>query len=115
MCESKNMKILIRSPHLKIRQDTLDAIKKKVLTLSHDKISKAEVFLIEEDSLRKQKKVCNIMLYIFDDALFVHKTGDDFEEAATAAVRTLKRRVNRSEKLRGELSHLVKSLRLCET
>ena len=55
------------------------------------------------------------MLYIFDDTLFVHKTGDDFEEAATAAVRTLKRRVNRSEKLRGELSHLRKSLRLCET
>jgi ribosome-associated translation inhibitor RaiA len=110
------MKILIRSPHLKIRQGTLDSIKKKVLSLSHlnGKISKAEVFLIEEGSLKKQKKVCNIMLYI-DDTLFVHKTGDDFEEAATAAVRTLKRRVNRSEKLRGELSHLRKSLRLCET
>ena len=52
------MKILIRSPHLKIRQGTLDAIKKKVLSLSHinGKISKAEVFLIEEDSLKKTEE-----------------------------------------------------------
>jgi ribosome-associated translation inhibitor RaiA len=99
------MTIEIHSPNLQVSEKILDAIKKKIMALSHlsETISRAEIFLTEDSSLRKEKKVCKIRLSIFGDNLFVHKYADSFEAAATSAIRILKRLLNKKAKDRNTL------------
>src|SRR5438046_1054582 len=98
------MIIEIHSPNLKANNKILDGIRRKILVLSHlsEQISRAEIFLTEADSLRKENKVFKIRLDIFGDALFVHKNASSFESAATSAVRTLKSLLKQKTERRNE-------------
>ena len=98
------MTIEIRSPHLKPGKKILAVIEKKVLTLAHlsEKVSRAEIFLETDNPLIRENKVCKIRLDIFGDTIFVHKKAKSFEEAATSAVRVLKKRLKRKKENRNE-------------
>jgi len=98
------MLIEIHSPNLKVDDETLDRVKRKVLSLSHlsEKVSRAEIFLTEENERPKENKTCKIRLDIFGDTLFVHKDADTFENAAVSAVKTLKRRLKKRDEQRSE-------------
>ncbi len=86
------MTIEIYSPKLKVSEQEVEMKKEKVSSLSHlsEKVSRAEIFLTEDNSLKPESKVCKIRLDIFGDTLFVQKNSNDFENAAIAAVKVLK-------------------------
>jgi len=98
------MIIEIHSPNLKVDDETLDGVKRKVLSLSHlsENVSRAEIFLTEENERPKENKTCKIRLDIFGDTLFVHKDADTFENAAASAVKILKRRLKKRNEHRSE-------------
>lgn len=98
------MTIEIHSPNLQVNERTIDAIKKKVLNLSHlgEKISRAEIFLTEDAALPREDKICKIRLSIFGDDLFVSKNAESFGNAATAAIRALKKGLKKKQELRNE-------------
>ncbi|HET9433401.1 MAG TPA: HPF/RaiA family ribosome-associated protein [Chitinophagaceae bacterium] len=98
------MTIEIHSPNLQVNERTIDAIKKKVLNLSHlgEKISRAEIFLTEDAPLVKEDKICKIRLSIFGDDLFVSKNADSFGKAAMAAIRALKKGLKKKQELRNQ-------------
>ena len=103
------MTIEIHSPNLQVNARAIDAIKKKVLTLSHlgEKVSRAEIFLTEEAALGKENKTCKIRLSIFGDDLFVSKNADSFVKPATAAIRVLRRGLKKKQEVRNELPEEV--------
>ena len=98
------MTIEIHSPNLQVNERAIDAIKKKVLSLSHlgEKISRAEIFLTEDAALATENKICKIRLSIFGDDLFVSKNADSFVKAATAAIRVLRRGLKKKQEVRNE-------------
>jgi putative sigma-54 modulation protein len=91
----KNMVIEIHSPNLKVSERILNNIEKKAMKLSRfgENISRAQIFLSEENSPTKENKNCKIRLTIFGDTLFAHKTSESFETSALSAIRILKRRL----------------------
>ena len=98
------MTIEIHSPNLQVNEKTINAIEKKVLTLSHlgEQDSRAEIFLTEDTALPQENKTCKIRLSIFGDDLFVSKNADSFGKAATAAIRVLKKGLKKKQELRNE-------------
>jgi putative sigma-54 modulation protein len=105
------MTIEIHSPNLQVNERTIDAIKKKVLNLSHlgEKISRAEIFLTEDAPSAKEDKICKIRLSIFGDDLFVSKNADSFGKAAMAAIRVLKKGLKKKQELASEPAEEVTS------
>lgn len=105
------MTIEIHSPNLQVNEKTVDAIKKKVLNLSHlgEKISRAEIYLTKEAALAKEDKICKIRLSIFEDDLFVSKNADSFGKAAMAAIRVLKKGLKKKQERRHEPQEEVTS------
>lgn len=89
------MTIEIHSPHLKVNETTLEKIEKKIVTLSHlgEYISRAEIFLTEDQSIVKENKICKIRLNLISDELFINKNADSFEKAAGDAIKVLKKRL----------------------
>ena len=89
------MTIEIYSPHPEVSEKVVNSIKRRLVTLSHlsEKISRAEVFLIEENSANGYFKACKIRLDIFGDTLFVHKAGKTFEQSVALALAALRRRL----------------------
>lgn len=97
------MTIEIHSPPLKVSEKTLDFIKKKVTDLSHagENISRAEIFLIEENVPGTKTEGCKIRLDIFGDTLFVHQTANTFEKAARSAIKILRGMLKKRFEARG--------------
>src|SRR6188474_1757539 len=93
------MTIEIHSPNLRVSEKTIGAIEKKILELSHfgEKVSRAEVFLSEDMALSKDNKQCKIRLSIFGDDLFVHKNANNFQAAAFATIKVLKRNLKKKQ------------------
>jgi len=87
------MIIEINSPILKVSHEAATAMERKVMRLarSGEKISRAEIFLTEENSTVKENKNCKIRLDIFGDTLFAHKTAETFERAAESGIKILKK------------------------
>jgi ribosomal subunit interface protein len=87
------MIIEINSPNLRVSEKTARAIEKKVMKLSRfgENISRAEIFLTEENSSTKENKNCKIRLDIFGDTLFAHETTESFETAAASVIKALKK------------------------
>jgi len=98
------MTIEIHSPNLQVKQGVLTRIEKRLMRLSHlgEKISRAEIFLTEDNTLMKQNKVCKIRLDIFGDTLFVHKHAKSFEIAASDGVKVLRRRLKQKAERNNE-------------
>ena len=89
------MTIEIYSPNLKPNETVLGSVKKRLMNLSHlgEHISRVEIFFSEENSSTRENKNCKVRLSMVNDMLFVHKTSESFDKAATAVIRVLKRRL----------------------
>ena len=104
LIKQRIMTIEIHAPNLQVNERTIDTINKKVLNLSHlgENISRAEIFLTEDPALPKENKTCKIRLSIFGDDLFVSKNADNFEKAATDAIKVLKKGLKKKQEQRNE-------------
>ena len=105
------MTIEIHSPNLRVSEETIDTIKKEILTLSHlgEKVSRAEVFLSEDIAFPKANKICKISLTIFGDNLFVNKRAGSFEKAAVAAIKALKSNLKKKQEGQNKLPDNITS------
>ena len=99
------MTIEIHAPNLQVSEKTIEVIKKKILTLSHlgQKVSRAEIFMTEDNALPNDNKICKIRLSIYGDDLFVHKNAESFKAAAFSAIKVLKRSLKKKQEIRNSI------------
>jgi putative sigma-54 modulation protein len=102
--QNKYMTIEIYSPHLKVKETILETIEKKIVALSHlgEHISRAEIFLAEEQSVVKENKICTVRLDLIGDTLLVRKNAESFEKAAADAIKVLKKSLKEKAEHRNE-------------
>jgi hypothetical protein len=85
----------------KVSEKLVTDITNEILDLLHinKKISRAEVLLIEDETLiPAENKVCEIKLTIYGDDLLVHARTKNFESSATEAINELKKMVKKQVK-----------------
>jgi 3-hydroxy-3-methylglutaryl CoA synthase len=82
----------------------VDFIKNELMALAHlnKRISRAEVYLHEDNTARKQNKVCEIRLDIFGESVFVRKETGQYKKSATEVLEELKRLVKEQVKHQNE-------------
>ena len=82
----------------------VDFIKGELMDLAHlnKRISRAEVYLHEDNTLREQNKVCEIRLDIFGESLFVRKETGQYKKSATEVLKELKKLVKEQVKHQNE-------------
>ncbi|MDP4252260.1 MAG: hypothetical protein Q8918_19350 [Bacteroidota bacterium] len=85
-----------------VKEWILKSIRDKLVEFhQRDKeISKATVCFKEQAGLKTGEFVCEILLTIFGDSLFVHRSADSFEQAARLVLTELSEKVDKIIKQR---------------
>lgn len=94
------MNINVHSIHFDADQKLVGFIQEKLekLTVYHDRIQAAEVFLrLEHDSENRENKVVEIRMTIPGHELFAKRQGKTFEEAAVEVVEALRSQSGRTK------------------
>lgn len=91
------MKVIIQTPHLKVRTSLTDYVQEKVgkLETFSDKILECRVYLKVEKSGSPGNKVCELKLIIPGHEIFASSQCHTFEEAVTQSVEALKPQIER--------------------
>ena len=94
------MNITVHSIHFDADAKLIGFIREKIqkLTLFHDQIISAEVFLrLEHDGARRENKVVEVRLAVPGRDLFARRHGTSFEVATDEAGEALRRQVERTK------------------
>ncbi len=104
------MTIEFHTPRGKVSETLINHIRNEILELSHfnKKISKAEVLCKENEAITPgENKVCEIILTVYGDDLFVHTRSGNFEKSANDAIKELKKVVKQQVKKRKEIPDVI--------
>ena len=94
------MNITVQSIHFDADMKLIAFIRDKIqkLTLFHDHILGAEVFLrLQKDGAHRENKVVEVRLTVPGRELFAKRRNGSFEAAADEAVEALRRQIERSK------------------
>ena len=94
------MNITVHSIHFDADQKLIGFIREKLrkLTLFHDHIVTAEVFLrLEHDGAHRENKVVEVRLAVPGRDLFAKRNGSTFEAATDEASEALRRQIERGK------------------
>ncbi len=100
---SQNMNVQVQSIHFDADQKLIAFIQEKLgkLTLFHDRIMNAEVFLkIDKDTSNRENKVAELRLTVPGRDLFSQRRSKTFEEAVDQATEALRRQMERTKAVR---------------
>ena len=94
------MTLEFQTPSGKVSDKLLSLIRNEVLKFSHmnKDISRAEVLLKEENTIKGGNKVCEIKLAVYEDDLFVHSRSEKFEDSAMETIKELRKMVKQQVK-----------------
>lgn len=89
------MKIVIQTPHFRVRQSLLNFVQQKVERLADisNHLQEARVILKLTRDEHKQNKACEIRGIIRGNDVFAEKEANSFDEAVLKAVEAIKRQL----------------------
>jgi hypothetical protein len=90
------MNIEFHTPHGQVKEWILNSTRDKLLEfhLRDKEISKATVYFKEQAGPDKGEYVCEILLSIFGDSIYVHRSADSFEQAARLVFTELSEKID---------------------
>jgi integrase/recombinase XerC len=89
------MKIIIQTPHIRVRQSLLNFVRQKVEQLAgiSNHLQEARVTLKLTNDEHKQNKTCEIRGIIRGNDVFAERAANSFDEAVLNAVEAIRRQL----------------------